>query len=198
MNIGIDVDGVLTDIQGFHFKYAPLFFKKFFKRNVVNSLALNVEDIFNCTEKESLIYWKKHLLKYVITEPVRKDAQNIVCKLRSNGHKIYIISKRVFTCQDDFLGKLMRFFLKSWLWRNKIKYHGIVFCDNSVTDSKKKACQDKHIDLMIDDEEVNINAISPITKVICFNTSYNKNCSGNNIVKAGTWNEVYELIEKKM
>jgi uncharacterized HAD superfamily protein len=36
MNIGIDIDGVLTDIQGFNRRHAPTFFKRMFNRDVVD------------------------------------------------------------------------------------------------------------------------------------------------------------------
>jgi len=198
MNIGIDLDGVLTDIQGFNRRHAPLFFKKKFNREVVDENPYSIQDIFKCPEDEYKAYWTKHLLRYAITEPTRKGAKQVVRKLRSDGHSIYIISKRVFTCQDDFLGRLMRCIVRTWLWRNGIRYNEIAFCDNDVPDSKRTACLDKQIDVMIDDEPVNIEAIATIAKVICFDTSYNCNCEGENICRAHNWDEVYSLVEEKV
>ena len=196
MNIGIDVDGVLTDIQGFNRKYAPDFFKKKFNRDVVDEKPYDIRDVFKCSEDEYKAYWKKYLLKYVIYEPPRKNAKKVVHKLNSDGHTIYIISKRVFTTQDNFMGKLMRFLFKNWLWRNRIKYHKVVFCDNDIPESKCDACIENKIDIMIDDEAVNINSIAPIAKIICFDTSYNQDCNGENIWRVKDWDEVYELILK--
>jgi uncharacterized HAD superfamily protein len=115
---------------------------------------------------------------------------------QEDEHKIFIISKRVFTCNDDFLGKLMRFLTKNWLWRNGIKYDEIVFCDNDIAHSKRTACLEKSIDIMIDDEPVNIEAIAPIAKVICWDASYNRDCEGENIVRANNWNDIYTLIKE--
>jgi len=191
MNIGIDIDGVLTDIQDFHFRHAPRFFKKRFNRDVVDKTPYDIRDIFKCPESEYKAYWKKHLLRYAIFEPARKGAKTTVRQLRKDGHKIFIISKRVFTCQDDFMGKLMRFIVRNWLWRNGIKYNEIVFCDNDIEDSKRTACLEKQIDVMIDDEAVNIYAVAPITRVICFDTSYNRGCAGESIVRVRNWGEIY-------
>ena len=196
MNIGIDLDGVLTDIHGFNRRHAPPFFKKKYNRDVVDENPYDIQEIFKCPENEFIAYWKKHLLRYAITEPARKGAKNVIRNLRKGGHDIYIISKRVFTCRDDFLGKLMRFLVRNWLWRNGIRHNEIVFCDNDIPDSKGTACFDKEIDVMIDDEQVNIEAIAPIAKVICFDTSYNRKCEGENILRAHSWHEVYSLIEK--
>ena len=197
MNIGIDVDGVLTDIQGFNRKYAPPFFKRKFNRDIVDETPYDIRDMFQCPEDERYAYWKRYLLQYAIAEPARKDAKKIVRKLHEDGHGIYIISKRVFTCRQDFKGKLMRFILRNWLWRNGIRYKELIFCDNDVQDSKRAACLDKQIDVMIDDEPVNIHAIAPIAKIICFDASYNRDCAGENIVRAKDFGEAYRILHSK-
>ena len=196
MNIGIDLDGVLTDIQSFNLKHAPPFFKKKFKRDVADENPYDIRDIFKCPENEYRAYWKRYLFTYAIFEPARKGSKAFTQKLRNDGHNVYIISKRVFTCQDSLLGKLMRCIVRNWLWRNGIWYNEIVFCDNDISDSKGTACVEKNIDVMIDDEPVNIEAIAPITKVICFDTSYNRNCEGANIYRAYNWDEVYSMIKE--
>jgi len=195
MNIGIDIDGVLTDIHSYNLKHAPPFFMKKFGREVIDETPYDIRDIFNCPENERVSYWKKHLLSYAIFEPTRKNARKVIRALKKDGHRIYIISKRVFTCQDDFLGKLMRFIVRNWLWRNRICYDEVVFCDNDIPDSKGTACLEKKIDVMVDDEPVNIEAIAPIAKVICFDASYNRDCEGENIVRAMDWDEVYILVK---
>jgi len=194
MNIGIDVDGVLTDIQEFNNKHAPPFFKRKFKHDVVDKSQYDVRDMFACSDNEYRAYWKRYLFWYVIFEPARKEIKYFIRNLRSDGHKIYIISKRVFTSQNNNMGRLMRFLMKNWLWRNKIKYDKVVFCDNDISDSKKSACFENEIDVMIDDESVNINAIATITKAICFDASYNQNCEGENIFRSKNFDEIYKTI----
>lgn len=195
MNIGIDIDGVLTDIQSFNQRHAPLFFKRKFNRDVADEKSYDIRDIFKCSESEYTSYWKRYLFIYAIFEGVRQDARAVIQKLHEDNHHIYIISKRVFTCRNDLLGKLMRFLVRNWLWRNRIPYREIIFCDNDVPDSKRTACLANHIDVMIDDEAVNINAIAPIAKMICFDASYNRNREGDNIYRAKNFNEIYYLIQ---
>jgi len=194
MRVGIDLDGVLADIQGFNRRYAPPFFKQRFNRAVADSSPYDIRDIFACPESEYKAYWKKYLLRYAILEPARPGAKNFTRQLCKDGHTVFVISKRVFTCRKDFMGWLMRFLFRIWLWRNGIQCQEIVFCDNDVPDSKHHACLEKHIDVMIDDEPVNIYAIAPIAKVICFDASYNRDCSGANIHRARNWDEAYSLI----
>jgi len=195
MNIGIDVDGVLTDIHNFNLRHAPPYFKENYNRNVVDENCYDIRDMFKCPDDEFEAYWKEYLLKYVTTEPARSGVKETIRKLREDGHNIFIITKRVFTCSNGFLGKLMRFILRNWLWFYKVYHDEIVFCDNDIPDSKKDACIAKHIDLMVDDEPVNINTIAPVTKVICFDTSYNHDCDGKNIIRAYNWEDVYKIIK---
>ncbi|MDR2570035.1 MAG: hypothetical protein LBD23_07025 [Oscillospiraceae bacterium] len=196
MNIGIDVDGVLTDIQGFNRRHAPRFFKHEFNREVVDESPYDIRDIFKCPDDEYTAYWRKYLLRYATLEPARRGAKKVTRQLRIDGHSIYIISKRVFTCRDDFLGKFMRFLVRNWLWRNGIQHDEIMFCDNDVPDSKRIACEERKIDVMIDDETVNIEAIAPIANVICFDASYNRNCIGNNIKRVHDWYEVLLIVKE--
>ena len=69
----------------------------------------------------------------------------------------------------------------------------LIFCGNDVPDSKRAACLDKQIDVMIDDEPVNIHAIAPVAKVVCFDASYNCDCAGENIARAKDFDEVYRI-----
>jgi uncharacterized HAD superfamily protein len=194
INIGIDLDGVLTDIQAFNRRYAPRFFKKKYNRDVINGDACDVCDIFGCTEAERYAYWRKHSIRYAVLEPARKGAGAFTRKLRAGGHEVYIISKRALAWQDDLMGRFMRFFVRNWLWWNGIRYSEIVFCDNAVRDSKRTACLEKRIDVMVDDEAVNIRTVAPIAKVICFDASYNRDCEGENITRARDWEEVHAAI----
>ena len=61
---------------------------------------------------------------------------------------------------------------------------------------ERTACLDKHIDVMIDDEAVNIEAIAPIARVVCWDTSYNRECEGEGIMRARNWDEVYISVKK--
>jgi len=75
MNIGIDIDGVLTDIHEFNLRHAPPFFKRKYDREVVNEEPYDIRDIFNCPDKEWIAYWKRYLLKYATAEPARAGAR---------------------------------------------------------------------------------------------------------------------------
>ena len=195
MNIGIDMDGVLTDIQGFNRRHATPFFRKKFNREAADADEYDIRDIFKCPDKEFMSYWKRHLLRYAMLEPAREDAKTVTRRLREEGHELIIISKRIFSCRDDFLGKLMRIIVRNWLWRNGISSSDVVFCDYKIPKSKSTACMEKNIDVMIEDEVENIYDVATVTKVICYDATYNRECEGENICRAQGWTEVYSLIK---
>jgi len=194
MNIGIDIDGVLTDIHRFNRRHAPPFFKRKFNREVVDENPYDIRDIFGCPDNEWISYWKKYLFKYATVEPARDGAKAFTRTLRKEGHVVFIISKRVLTSRQDFLGKLMRSIVRNWLWRNGIRYREVVFCDHDIPDSKKTVCLERHVDIMIEDDPENIHSMAPVTKVICYDTSYNRDCEGENIIRAKDWDEAYTII----
>lgn len=195
MNIGIDVDGVLNNIEVFHLNTAAKYFDKAYKIKVVNNNGFDVRDVFQCTEKQRNQFWLRHIWKYCLAEPVRTNASDIIRKLHEEGHNIYIITSRVFANRSDLLGMIFRFMLKFWLKNNRIYYDEIYFCSytNSAGD-KTAGCEKYKIDIMIEDKAENIMAVSQRNKVLCFDAGYNATCSGPNIVRVYDWSGVYKEI----
>jgi len=198
MNIGIDIDGVLTDIHEFNLRHAPPFFKRKYDRDVVDETPYDIRDIFACPDKEWLAYWKRYLLKYATAEPARAGAKDFTEKLIRDGHEIIIISKRVFTANrtglKGIMGKIMRTLVRRWLKRNGILHREAIFCVHDDPDIKKTICVEKDVKILIDDEPINIYSVAAEAKVICFDTSYNRECEGENIFRAKNFDEAYAII----
>ena len=51
MNIGIDVDGVLVDMEKYQLKYGKKFFLSRYNINIKNPKAYDIQDIFDCTKE---------------------------------------------------------------------------------------------------------------------------------------------------
>ena len=210
MNIGVDVDGVLTDVADYQLKLGVPFFKEKYGYEVVNPDAFDIKDIFGCTDAERRAFGKKTLWTYIFKYPAREEASQVIRKLRHEGHKIFIITSRVFTTtqsrmfcvlpspQESLLCLLSRAFLKNWLWRRKIPFDGIFFCSDQNAVDKYLACKKCGADIIVEDKAENIMALSKITKVICFDAAYNRDCEGENISRVTDWGEVYRLISTHM
>ncbi|MCL2365787.1 MAG: hypothetical protein FWC75_01935 [Oscillospiraceae bacterium] len=194
MTIGIDIDGVLTNIHEFNMRHAPAFFKRKYNRDIVDDTPYDIRDIFACPDKEWFAYWRRYLIKYATAEPARQGAKEFTEKLREDGHEIVIISKRVFSARKGPLGKFMRMMVKNWLKRNGIWHREAIFCDHNVADIKRTICLEQGVKILIDDEPENIYAVAEVAKVICFDTSYNQDVTGENIFRAKNFDEAYTLV----
>ena len=84
----------------------------------------------------------------------------------------------------------MKNIVTKWLEENNINYNKIIFSP----EDKLEICKENNINIMIEDKVENINNISEIIPVVCFNASYNKVCNGKNIYRAYTWYDVYYQI----
>ena len=192
MRIGIDIDGVLTNIEEYQLKHGKVFFRKKYRKEVVAPDAFDIKEIFDCTDEERYSFWKRHLLQYSIFEKARTGIANAIKKQHNDGDDIFIITSREFTSKQNVLGFIMRTIVKQWLRGNGIKYDHIIFCD----EDKTQAIIDNNIDVMIEDNPKNIEQISHIADVICMNANYNKNYEFlGNVKRISTPGELYSTIQ---
>lgn len=189
MRIGIDIDGVLTDFEKWQLEVGSKFFVKYNKK-IVNPDGYDSDTVFNVTKEMDSEFWHDYLYDYAKNEPARKFAGEVIDKLKNKGYKIYIITARYLTDRNDDLGKEMRNIVIEWLKENSINYDKIIFSP----EDKFEICKENNISIMIEDKVENINNISKIIPVVCFNASYNKVCNGKNIFRAYTWYDVYYQI----
>ena len=87
-------------------------------------------------------------------------------------------------------GQRMRKIVIDWLEQENIIYDKIVF----APEDKLQICLENNIDVMIEDKVANIEKISTRLPVICFHAGYNKHCENDNIYRAYTWYDIYNLI----
>lgn len=193
MRIGIDIDGVLTDIEQFVIDYIS-------KYCVENKIKYNIGDYdynysktFNITDEQEENFWNEYLEYYAVNEKARPFAAEVINKLREDGHEIYIITARWLTNRDDDIGNRMKEIVKNWLHENKILYDKLIF-SKALKERKSQEIIEHKIDLMIEDSPNNINELANIIPVICYNAEYNKNCIDNKIIRCYSWYDIYSKI----
>lgn len=191
MRIGIDIDGVLTDIEQCQLDIGSKFFFEKYNKKIENANEYELKEIFDVDEKLDDEFWKEYLYDYAENEPARKYTDEVTKKLKEDGNEIYIITARYLTDKDDENGNRMRSAVINWLRKYNIYYDKIIFSPEEKLD----ICMTNNIDLMIEDKVDNINKISKYIPVICFDARYNQECKGKNIYRCYSWYDIYAKIK---
>lgn len=193
MRIGIDIDGVLTDIERFMIDYGTKFCAE---NNIKESITLGeYEDtkMFNCDEEQVVMFWRENIINYFENYPVRDFAKEIIKKLKDDGNEIYIVTARDdYGVPPEFIGKIKEI-TKEWLDKNGIYYDKLIFTGGS----KLPYCIGNYIEVMVEDSPDNIKEISSKIPVICYNNYWNEKIKENkNIIRAYSWYQVYDKLKE--
>ena len=191
MKIGIDIDGVLTDISRFIVDYG----QKFCIENGINFKICEDEydevKALGITDEQNEQFWNNYLEYYATEYPVRDFAVEIISKLKKEN-EIYIITARNEEGLPASSYGTMKTLVKNWLEKNKIEYDELVFTNGS----KLPYCLERNIDVMIDDSPYNVLDIPSKIPVLCFHNPYNRNLNGKNIKRVYSWYDVLDKINK--
>ena len=194
MNIGIDIDGVLTDIEKYILEYGS---KLCIEEKWPLKIKIGEYDeikIFNWTEEQAEKFWNKYLVYYAKEYQPRIFAQQVITKLKEEGHHIFIITARDESGMPKKDYGKMQEYTKKWLDKNKIIYDKLIF---AADDKKLEQCIENKIDIMIEDNPTNLQNISSQVPVIKFYCNYNKNIKNKNIITAYSWYHIYDIIKKR-
>lgn len=193
MRIGIDIDGVLTDMEKFLADYGS-------KYCVENNLPVSIKTVeydefktFNWTEEQGIKFWNKYIIYYATKYPAREFASKIIKKLKEEGHEIYITTARNdYGVPKEYVGKMRGEIVAKWLEENEIPYDKIIYTEGS----KLPYVVGNYIELMIEDSPINIKDISTKIPTFCYNSTYNEGVEGENITRVYSWYEIYDKITR--
>ena len=195
MRIGIDIDGVLTDVERWQLDYGSKFYYERYKKEIVDFEGYDTNQIFNVDDKLDELFWREYFKEYSLNAEARKFANEVIDKLKQEGNEIYIITARgsfLSHSADVMSVEENQQIVLNWLKNHHINYDKIIFSPEDKLD----ICKENNIDLMIEDKVDNINKISKIIPVICFHAGYNKNCKNSNIIRCYSWYDIYSKINK--
>lgn len=192
MNIGIDIDNTLTDIEKEMFEAANKYtieitpdfkFKEIQKYDGFTDMAKFYSEIFGWNDENIDYFFRNLRLKVVDNAKPRKNAKEVVKKLKQKGHNIYIVTARTNIYDDTPYERAKR-----WLDNNEIIYNKLII----NAQDKAKICKELKIDLFIDDQLNN-----------CFNLANNgihtirltnSKQVYNDFVNIDNWEDIYEYI----
>ena len=190
MRIGIDIDGVLTDVEQFEIDYASEFYINNTNRHLDNPDGYDSYEIFNGSVDEDNLFWSKAIYDYV-KEPPRRFASVVLNKLKEEGHELYIITNRIKDLSYcDISEETMKKIVIKWFNKYKLYYDKIIFTEGS----KLKALKENKIDVMVDDKPKNIIELSSVCKVFCYDARCNRNIVNDNVTRVYSWYDIYDKI----
>ena len=194
MRIGVDIDGVLTDIEQWQIDYGSKFYHEKYNKGILDHNAYETNDMFQVPTTYDDAFWDTHFEFYSKNSPVRSFASEVIDKLRAEQHEIYIITARgSFLSQSSKIMSIQQNqqIVLDWLKKNRINYHKIIF----TPENKVPTCRQQQVDIMIEDSPANIQSISKIIPVICYHANYNQKCNGPNIYRCYSWYDIYHKFQ---
>ncbi len=193
MNIGIDIDGVLTDLEKAIIDFGT-------KMSVEEKWPIKIDvskywevEALEWTQEQADKFWNKYLVEYVVESKPRMFSKEIIEILKKEENNIYIITARnEYGMPPEYYGKMQEL-TREWLKNQDIKYDKLIFARDS---EKLHQCIENNVEIMIEDSPNNIEDISKKIKVIKFDCQYNKQVNGENIITAYSWYHIYDIIKK--
>lgn len=196
MNIGIDVDGVLTDLASYQQKYGKLYFEDKLKMPLVNPKGYDICDMYVCSKSEREKFWKKYIWAYCLKAPMTTGAVETVRKLKSEGHKIFVITGRAHTTEKGVTGALFRWMLRCWLKKNHFEYDELVFCsEDESSKDKYDICKLYHIDIMLDDKVENLISLKDEIDILCYPAVWNEGCRDLDDYRITSFGELIDKVK---
>ena len=193
MRIGVDIDGVLNDIGGWHYSCG---YKFCIENNIDRGFKpyeYLIEKQFFLTEKENNKFWKEYIFDLMVSIPTRSYASRVINELRNMGHQIVILTARDNRYLTNQYANTMNFYVEEWLKKNNIEYDEII----SGRGNKKDKCLKNNIDIMIEDKANNVLEISNHIPVLCFDAPYNLEVNKDNVTRIYSWYQIYDYFLKK-
>ena len=193
MNIGIDIDGVLTDLEKAIIDFGT-------KMSVEEKWPIKIDvskywevEALEWTQEQADKFWNKYLVEYVVESKPRMFSEEIIEMLKKEENNIYIITARnEYGMPPEYYGKMQEL-TREWLKNQDIKYDKLIFARDS---EKLHQCIENNVEIMIEDSPNNIEDISKKIKVIKFDCQYKKQVNGENIITAYSWYHIYDIIKK--
>ena len=192
MVIGVDIDGVLAELN----KYTWHYFRKFLKEENIPYKFDKTKEYFYIQMNVSLEveneFWERNVFHYAKHGKMMNNADKYMRKLHNDGHRVVIITSRRYSDFQDERGENMRKAVVQWLAKNHIYYDKICFSNEKT--GKKALVINEKVDIMIDDSPRNINEISNVVPVLVFKNPANRICKGDNKRLVNSWKDIYKTI----
>ena len=192
MIIGVDADGVLTNMQEFNYTCG----KKFFKKDIVNPEGYSAKEIFEVSQFKELLYGIQYFPKYCKEWPPYENASTVIKRLSDGGHELHEITARKFVTYKNYIGRASKSWFLEWCEKHGFRFTSITFCsEKHGMEDKYRACERLKVDVMIDDRpEIVLYLAEHGIRVLMMDAPYNRDVVHENVTRVHDWEEIYRVI----
>lgn len=192
MIIGVDADGVLTNMQDFNFQCG----QRFFRKKIVNLAGYSIKEIYDVSSFSEMLYGLKYFPKYCKECPPRENATRIIERLTEEGNTLHEITARKFVTSEKWYGRCSREWFLNWLEKYNFSFSSITFCsEKGVLVDKYEACKRLSVEVMIDDHsEIAMYLAERGIHVFLMDAPYNQGVHCRNVTRVYSWENIYEEI----
>lgn len=186
MRIGVDLDGVIYNSENWFMAMAEFYDIQKNGNGIVDSSTNDVQKRYGLSDEEALQFRKKQNPMQILTSPLMPLVKEALSYLKEQGHQIIIITSR---------GKIFNEHIK--LTTKKLKKDKIIFDELYFSKSSKLSlCQEKNIDVMIDDSFQIVDELAKNNiKCIQFKADQTKQAEHQNVKIAYNWGEVIRFFQ---
>ena len=185
MNIGIDIDNVISDYDNCFIKECLLHDKTLRNNGVINIHSSNIFWMFDWTPEEADFFYKNNAERMGANLTPIYHSKEYIDKLKADGHKIIII-----TVRDDGTWCNPHTLTRTWLSNNHIYYDKLIFTRGASF--KLEKCFENNINLMIDDSKtVYQDCIENNIPALLMDTTSNRDISA---IRVHSWKEIYHFV----
>ena len=188
MNIGIDIDNVISDYDNCFIKECLQHDKTLRNRGIINKNATDIlNGMFDWTPEEATSFYRNNAERIATNLTTVPHSKEYIDRLKADGHKIIII-----TARDDGTWYNPHTLTRGWLSNNHIYYDELIFTKGAIF--KLEKCLENNIHLMIDDSKtVYQDCIKNNIPALLMDTTGNRDI---NATRVHSWKEIYNFISK--
>lgn len=188
MNIGIDIDNVISNFNDILFNEYLLHDKELGNSGNINKNAEYIrKGMFDWDVEEEKNFYKNNIERIAKKLGVIEGAKEYIDKLHDDGHIIYIITGRDNGEYTDPYNMTKR-----WLDENNIYYDNLILTNGYDNHGKTEKCLKYNIDIMIDDSvRICKDCIENGVTTILMDTKENRY---SDIPRVKNWREFYEYV----
>ena len=188
MNIGIDIDNVISNFDEVLKKEFLIHDKELRNTGIINPEAHMTKGMFDWTDDEIWTFYLENIGRITPSLDVIEGASKYIKKLKQDGHTIYIISGRDNGEYTDSYNMT-----KNWLEKYDITYDKLFLVDAYNSHSKTEICLENNVDIMIDDSKRMCTDIKKHgIRAFIMDTPYNRDT--NEFKRVCSWKEIYDII----